>query len=136
MMPASNRKSALRRGLESTLFVLGVAGISIWAWTVLSEGAYEDWQNWALDQHAAGRPVDLVDCIKTKLRPAEKSATAVGARRNTPHGNTNQANHTATNRKLIGRISIARLNVRAVVGEGTSEKTLSLALGHIPGTAL
>jgi sortase A len=132
MMPASNRKSALRRGLESTLFVLGVAGISIWAWNVLSEGAYEDWQNWVLDQHAAGRSVSLVDYIKTKLRPAEKSATAIGARQDAPHGNTNQA----TNKKLIGRISIARLNVRAVVGEGTSEKTLSLALGHIPGTAL
>jgi LPXTG-site transpeptidase (sortase) family protein len=136
MMPASNRKSALRRGLESTLFVLGVAGISIWAWNVLSEGAYEDWQNWVLDQHAAGRSVNLVDYIKTKLRPAEKSATAIGARQDAPHGNTNQGNKTATNKKLVGRISIARLNVRAVVGEGTSEKTLSLALGHIPGTAL
>ena len=37
---------------------------------------------------------------------------------------------------LIGRIGIPRLDVSAVVIEGTSHKTLRRAVGHIAGTAL
>lgn len=40
------------------------------------------------------------------------------------------------NGEIVGRLAIPRLNVRAMVREGTGERTLSLALGHIPGTAL
>lgn len=40
------------------------------------------------------------------------------------------------NGQVVGRLAIPRLNVRAMVREGTGERTLSLALGHIPGTAL
>jgi sortase A len=37
---------------------------------------------------------------------------------------------------LIGRMEVARLGVNAVVIEGTSNKTLRRAVGHIAGTAL
>jgi sortase A len=37
---------------------------------------------------------------------------------------------------VIGRIEIARLDVSAVVMEGTSSRTLRRAVGHIEGTAL
>jgi sortase A len=37
---------------------------------------------------------------------------------------------------IVGRLAIPRLNVRVMVREGSDERTLSLALGHIPGTAL
>jgi sortase A len=37
---------------------------------------------------------------------------------------------------IVGRLSIPRLNVRTMVREGVGERTLSLALGHIPSTAL
>jgi len=37
---------------------------------------------------------------------------------------------------LIGRIEIPRLGVRAIVREGIDSKTLRLAVGHVPGTAL
>lgn len=37
---------------------------------------------------------------------------------------------------MIGRISIPRLDVRAVVEEGVEEGTLSRAVGHLPGTAM
>jgi LPXTG-site transpeptidase (sortase) family protein len=40
------------------------------------------------------------------------------------------------NGDIVGRLAIPRLKVRAMVREGTGERTLSLALGHIPGTAL
>jgi len=37
---------------------------------------------------------------------------------------------------LVGRLTIPRLHLRAMVREGTSEGTLRLALGHVEGTAL
>jgi sortase A len=37
---------------------------------------------------------------------------------------------------LIGRLSIPRLNLSAMVREGIDPKTLKLAIGHIPATAL
>jgi sortase A len=38
--------------------------------------------------------------------------------------------------RLLGRIAVPRLDVSAIVDEGTDENTLALAVGHIPGTAL
>jgi sortase A len=37
---------------------------------------------------------------------------------------------------LIGRIEIPRLEISAIVKEGVDERTLGLAVGHIPNTAL
>jgi sortase A len=37
---------------------------------------------------------------------------------------------------VVGRLTIPRLHLTAMVREGDKETTLSLALGHIPGTAL
>jgi sortase A len=37
---------------------------------------------------------------------------------------------------LVGRIEIPRLRLRAIVAEGVSARTLRLAVGHVPGTAL
>ena len=36
---------------------------------------------------------------------------------------------------IVGRLTIPRLHVKAMVREGDSDRTLSIALGHIPGTA-
>lgn len=40
------------------------------------------------------------------------------------------------NDALVGRLVIPRLHLGEIVREGDGEGTLSLALGHIPGTAL
>lgn len=38
--------------------------------------------------------------------------------------------------QLLGRITVPRLDLSAAVDEGVDDNTLSLAIGHIPGTAL
>lgn len=40
------------------------------------------------------------------------------------------------NGDILGRLSIPRLHVEAIIREGTSAPTLTVALGHIPGTSL
>jgi sortase A len=39
-------------------------------------------------------------------------------------------------RSLIGRIEVPRLNLSAAAREGVDDRTLDLAVGHVPGTAL
>jgi sortase A len=46
-----------------------------------------------------------------------------------------QAETHIANGSIVGRLAIPRLHVRAMVREGDSDRTLSIALGHIPGTA-
>jgi len=46
-----------------------------------------------------------------------------------------QAQAHIANGSILGRIAIPRVHVRAMVREGDSDRTLSIALGHIPGTA-
>lgn len=36
----------------------------------------------------------------------------------------------------VGRIAVARLNLSGVAREGVDERTLDLAIGHVPGTSL
>jgi sortase A len=56
---------------------------------------------------------------------------AMALRQTTPRSNKD-----AAMRSLVGRIEIPRLNISAMVKEGVDERTLSLAAGHIPYTAL
>jgi len=37
---------------------------------------------------------------------------------------------------LVGRISVPRLGISAIVEEGVDDDTLAIAIGHVPGTAL
>ena len=41
-----------------------------------------------------------------------------------------------SNRNLVGKIEIPRLNISAIIKEGVDDRTLDLAAGHIPDTAL
>jgi sortase A len=43
--------------------------------------------------------------------------------------------HVLESGELFGRLTIPRLKLESVVREGAGEKTLDVALGHIPGTA-
>ena len=53
-----------------------------------------------------------------------------------PHTSPEQHQSTASSRALIGRIAIPRLRISAMVKEGIDYRTLNLAVGHIPATAL
>lgn len=93
--------------LEIFLLVAGVLGIGLWLWAYLERSAYQESAERAFDEQA-GRP---------QIPAAQKPRSPGG-------------------QSLIGRLSIPRLDMSAMVREGTEEATLRVALGHIPGTAL
>jgi sortase A len=53
-----------------------------------------------------------------------------------PHAFAEKRPSGASWRLLIGRLAIPRLGISAIVKEGTDYKTLDLAVGHIPSTAM
>jgi sortase A len=69
-------------------------------------------------------------------REFDRALSAQNVAPSRPHGSAEQHPSTASLRSLIGRIAIPRLGISAMVKEGIDDRTLGLAVGHIPSTAL
>ena len=103
--------------LEICLWALGSAALGYCAF-LWGRAQYDQAEgNWALE-HAL--PDDRTAVTGTLIRPP---SGAVGTTEGTGEGT------------LVGRIDIPRLDVSAVVFEGTSERTLARGVGHLRGSA-
>lgn len=95
------------------LLVISATALAIWAASIVVPEVWERWANAAFEQARQDQSAS----------PATPSSTEQATRKTAPD-------------QLVGRLSIPRLHLSALVREGDQESTLSLALGHIPGTAL
>lgn len=105
------------RILDRLLLVIGLASLGYYGYVVAETRLYQALENRELDAilatHADGRPEPaggVATAGPARLRPVADSA--------------------------IGRIEIPRLGVSVVIRAGSDARTLQLAVGHIPGTAL
>jgi len=94
------------RWIEGILLLAGIAGLGVWLGSNVISTAWQAWANHVFDH-------EISEQAATVARP---SATKDGS--------------------VIGRLTIPRLNLSAMVREGVGAKTLSLALGHVPSTAV
>jgi sortase A len=100
------------------LLIAGLAAVDVWIWSNAVATIYQSWQDRAFQRE-----------VEAELPAGESAPLAEGP----------SEPKSPVPRKdggLVGRLFIPRLRLRAVVAEGTGEDTLSLALGHIPSTAL
>jgi len=111
---------------------------------------WQDWENWVFDRAVAGQTATIGEYLATRTnqiaRDLEKrlgvhhtpetssTGSAPSAASPVPSGPPPQSKIQINS--LIGRLAIPRLHLRAIVREGVGSRTLSLAVGHIPGTAL
>ena len=107
------------RWLERILLVLGVVFLGYYAYVSVETRLYQALENRELDAILASGPAPEVEAN----RPAAAGAPA--RRRVAPAAGS-----------VIGRIEIPRLGVSTVIRAGSDARTLRLAVGHIPGTAL
>jgi sortase A len=100
----------MRTFFSSLLFFLAGAAIGIWLWSYARQAADQkhDEETFAREQGSAPVPSPA---------PSPKAAKA-------------------NNGAVVGRLSIQKIHLRAMVREGSDDNTLDVALGHIPGTAL
>src|SRR5207248_2685279 len=96
-----------RRFAQRFLLITGLLLTVYVAYTVAARYVYQSYEKRVFDQ-------------ALELRPVASAAIPV----------------VSVPRSLLGRIDIPRLNISAIVREGVDERTLDIAAGHIPDTAL
>ena len=131
-----------RTWLERILLLGGLLAVNFWLWSIPAIDASQRWSDWAFDREVRGERATVgaylfEQTTQTAARalawwgfPTERSAPAPPARapaailRNVPIDG------------LIGRLTIPRLRLTAIIREGAGEATLRAALGHIPSTPM
>jgi sortase A len=98
--------------VERLLLVVACASLGYYAWVTIQAKRYQAAESRALEMFLAAQP------------PA--GAATVPVRRERPAYTTGSP---------LGRIEIPRLHMSVVMRNGSDADTLTLAVGHIPGTA-
>ena len=106
------------RWLERLLLVIGIAFLGYYAYVSAETALYQAYETRELDAILASVP-------SPATRAAADTPSSPAGRNTTLKAGT-----------AVGRIEIPRLGVSAVVRAGSDARTLRLAVGHIPGTAL
>lgn len=146
----SRRHGGVLRLIERLLLLVGIACLGYYGYVSAEAALYQAFENRELEAILASGPApDAMEPRKDAPAANEPAATG-GAGPSAPASEANAADEAATTstaprpaaRKAprtsatIGRIEIPRLGVDAIVRSGDDAKTLRLAVGHIPGTAL
>ena len=135
----ANSGNAFLRHIRALLLLIGLCGLGYYGYTLSDEYIYQAYQNWAFDQQIGGRrQVTFADYIRERTpfgflvgTTAAEPKTATGVRPALPV----EMPHPVQG-ALLGRVEISRLKLSAMVREGVDAKTLSIAVGHVPSTAL
>jgi len=104
---------------ERLLFTIALIGLGYYGYVTVEAALYQTYETRELDTILRSAP-------SLRSGPATSTTDAAPpARRREPSAGS-----------LIGRLEIPRLGVSAIVRAGSDARTLRLAVGHIPGTAL
>jgi sortase A len=129
-------------GIRLILFLVGIAALGYYGYTLSDQYVYQAYQNWAFDQGIAGRHVTFADFLRERTPFGFLVGSATATSTVVPNQQTATALPSPTapsrpvNGAVLGRVEIARLNLSAVVREGVDNDVLSVAVGHVPSTAL
>jgi sortase A len=108
------------RWTERTLLVAGASLIAVWTAVTLEARLYGIRQERRLEALVDAEAAPEAPASRPGPRPARSKVRRASLAPD----------------DLVGRIEIPRLGLKAVVAEGVSARTLRLAVGHLPGTAL
>lgn len=111
----------VRRIASLILLLTGVGCIGFYSYDYLYRTAYQIYEGWAFDHDKTVAPVE---------RTSTPPPVAL------PDPDRGLASSNNERKGVVGRISIPRLHIAAMVEEGIDSTTLDRAVGHIPGTAL
>ena len=116
--------SRSRRIAQLLLFLTGVICLGIYGYSYLYRSAYQIYEGWQFDHEpvaSSPAPEQQPAALPVALPDPDRGVRASGSSRSM---------------NILGRVSIPRLHLSAIVEEGVDDVTLSRAVGHIPGTAL
>jgi sortase A len=118
--------------------VAGLLALSVWLGSNAATALFQGWQNWVFDHHLRGEPATLDQFLAEEKQRIVGLWGRLNPRDNVPSPvpESLQVRPSVPDPGVIGRLTIPRLHLSAIVREGVGGNTLSVALGHIPGTAL
>ena len=122
-----------RRAVRLVFLVVGIVCLGFYFEASLYRTAYQFYESWRFDHDS--------DQDEVKQPEPRAEGPAAGAKAPLPavlpdpdRGSPPLPGSGVT--LVVGRISIPRLHLSAIVEEGVDAATLSRAVGHIPGTAM
>lgn len=116
------------------LLLVGLCALAYYGYTIGDQYVYESYQNWAFEQNITGRAhVTFEDYVREHIFGAK---TAAVPSREQARPSAPVSVPRPVEGSILGRVEIARLNLAAVVREGVDAGVLSVAVGHVPSTAL
>jgi LPXTG-site transpeptidase (sortase) family protein len=115
-------KSLLRRS-ERLFFLLGFASLGLCAVLLGQAWFFQVYENWAFEQELQGGLVSYKEFLAETVSFSPTAPPSLGF-------------DGAGGGSIVGRIEIPRIGLKTMILEGVSQRTLALAVGHIPGTAL
>jgi sortase A len=104
----------MRLWIERTLLLVGLFAVGIWAGSIAAKSAWQAWESRLFDHEVAKREA----ASRPSAAGTDKTQTDIG------------------DGAVVGRLSIPRLGLTAMVREGTGAGVLGVAAGHVAGTAL
>jgi len=124
-LPPHAHRRRSRRGLqwiERLLLVVGIACLGYYGYVSAEAALYQAYETRELDAILASVPPPPTPALETSF-PASPEIVEPARKQPAPGS-------------MLGRLEIPRLRVAAIVRAGSDARTLRLAVGHIPGTAL
>lgn len=118
--------------LQTLLILIGLGCLGYYAYVLSDQTIYQAYGNWAFDQKLGGRTAVT---FSDYLREQTPFGFLAGTRTAAPPQPA-AIEPALTTGSIIGRVSIDRLHLSAVVKQGVDENTLRTAVGHVPSTAL
>jgi sortase A len=139
----TSRRRRLRRKFQVAEFVLLLAGfiaVGWFAYSYLDSAVYQSYETYRLDAAIRGETPSIGGYLRSLTGSrAERPPQPEQAKpsREPDELSEQRARRAAIeNGSVIGRIEVPRIKVSAVIREGTDNKTLKRAAGHVPYTAL
>lgn len=123
ILPATNRWTLLRY----FFLALGIPCLGFYSYASLERIVYQTYESREFDRSLDRSAAALV-ASTDKIAP-------IGRLQHSPR-KSSSAPKLSAGTALIGRLSVPRLHLSAMVHEGIDSKTLQLAIGHIPSTVL
>jgi LPXTG-site transpeptidase (sortase) family protein len=125
------------RGTERFCFALGYLSIGSCAVLLAHTWIFQAYRSWAFEQQGRGETASLTEFLaQTASFSGPDDAQFVGQLGPAGAKLGSIGFQAPGERSVVGRIEIPCLNLKAMILEGVSQRTLALAVGHIPGTAL
>ena len=125
-----------QRLMEKALLLVGMIAVDVWLGSKASTALFQSWEGWVFDHQRRGEQATAGEFLKEK---GEQVGGLLGIVRAVPPPSAPRSPVPPgwlSDRSVVGRLTIPRLGLSAMVREGVGEDTLRLALGHIPDTAL